>query len=177
MSVDDRGREIHELAVIDTRLLAQHVKRRLLVDPVALHQDALGPLDQRAAPEGSLQIVILGEAAQHDVDRALPVIDVLVVDMREHTPLGRLVDEPRIRLVKQHDHRASRLAHDLVDQRKRVLRALPEPHERDIGPLPDSRRAHVLHFDLTRDHLVSERNDDGRHERQAVLSLVGDQNA
>jgi hypothetical protein len=38
---------------------------------VALHQDALGPLGQGAAAEGTFEVVVLGEAPQDDVDRAL----------------------------------------------------------------------------------------------------------
>ncbi|HMC93599.1 MAG TPA: hypothetical protein VKO16_02390, partial [Polyangia bacterium] len=51
------------------------------------HQDALGALDQRAAPERALQVVKLSEAAQDDVDRALPVIDVGIVDVGKTPPL------------------------------------------------------------------------------------------
>ena len=56
------------------RLLAQHLEGARLVDRVAFHQDALGALGERAAPEGAFEVVVLGEPAQHDVDRALPVV-------------------------------------------------------------------------------------------------------
>ena len=165
------------LRLLDTRSLAQHLERARLVEIVALHQDALGTLGQRAAPERSLQVVVLGEAAQHDVDRALPVLDVGVVDVSEDAPLGRLLDELGIAGVDQDDHRAGGLPHDLVDQVERMLRAVTEPDERDVGPLPGGDGAHVLDLDLARDHLVSEGGHDRRDQSQPILSLVGDQHA
>jgi hypothetical protein len=51
---------------------------------------ALGTLGQRAAPEGTLELVVFGEAAQHDVDRALPVLDVGVADVSEYRSTTRL---------------------------------------------------------------------------------------
>ena len=79
--------------------------------------------------------------------------------------------------MDQDDHRAGRLVHDLLDQVERVLGALAEPDERDVGSLPRGHRADVLDLDLARDHLVPEGGDDRRDERQAILALVGDQHA
>ena len=76
VAVDDGGGEIDQLAVVGARGSAAS-RMRLLADRVTLHQDSLGPLDQRTPAERSLQLVVLGEAAQHDVDRALPVLDVV----------------------------------------------------------------------------------------------------
>ncbi len=73
--------------------------------------------------------------------------------------------------MEQHDHRASGLAHDFVDQLKRVLRAFPESHERDVGPLADSFQAHVRHLDLTCDHLVAECDRVGARARARAASL------
>ena len=42
--------------------------------------------------------------------------------------------------MDQRDHRAGGLADDLLDQAERVLGALAEPDERDVGPLPGGRR-------------------------------------
>ena len=39
------------------------------------------------ATEGAFEIVVLGETAQDDVDRALPVLRVGVGDVGEHAPL------------------------------------------------------------------------------------------
>jgi HAD superfamily hydrolase (TIGR01458 family) len=46
-----------------------------LVDAVAFHQDALGTLGQRVAPERAFELVILGEAAQHDVERVALIMN------------------------------------------------------------------------------------------------------
>jgi hypothetical protein len=40
----------------------------LVVDRVAFHEDAFGAFDQRAASERALEVVVFGEASQHDVD-------------------------------------------------------------------------------------------------------------
>jgi len=78
VAVDHGGREVDELAVIDPRAVAQHLERNTFVDPMAFHQDPLGPLDQRTATERALQIVIFREPAQHDVDRALPILNIII---------------------------------------------------------------------------------------------------
>jgi hypothetical protein len=54
VAVGDRGGEIDQLAVVRARMLAQHFKGARIVDAVAFHQDALGPLDRRATPERAL---------------------------------------------------------------------------------------------------------------------------
>ena len=58
-----------------------------------------------------------------------------------------------------------------------MLRALAEADERDVGPLACGHGADVLHLDLARDHLVSQGDHDRGDEREAILALVGDQNA
>ena len=83
---------------------------------VPLHQDALRALDQRAAPERALQVLVLGEAPQHDFDRALPVLDVVVVDLGEYPTLGCLADELGVARMEQDDHGAGCFSNDLVDQ-------------------------------------------------------------
>ena len=75
------------------------------------------------------------------------------------------------------DHRAGGLAHDLGDQLQCVLRARSEPDERDVGALPGRRRAHLLHVDLPRDHVVAETDDDVGQQLEAVALLVRDQDA
>jgi len=54
---------------------------------VTLHEDALCSLDQCAAPERALKVLVLGEAPQNDFDRALPVLDVGVADVGEDASL------------------------------------------------------------------------------------------
>ena len=82
---------------------------------MTLHQDALGSLDDRAAAERALEVVVLGEPAKHDVDRALPIVDLGVGDVGEDAALRCLLDEGGIGRVDQEDHRARGLLHDPVD--------------------------------------------------------------
>jgi hypothetical protein len=79
-------------------------------------------------PNAPLEVVVLGEAPQDDVDRALPVLGFRVGDVGEDAALGRLLDEVRIGRVDQDDDRAGGLLHDLLDQLERVPGALAEPH-------------------------------------------------
>ena len=55
----------------------------MLVDLVALHQDAFGALGDGAAGEGTFQSVVLGEPAEDDVERALKLLRVAVDDVGE----------------------------------------------------------------------------------------------
>ena len=79
--------------------------------------------------------------------------------------------------MQQHDHGAGGFAHDLVDQVERVFRALSESDERDVGSFPAGHGSDVFDFDLAGDDLVAERDDNRRYRREAVLALVGDQDA
>ena len=98
--------------------------------------------------------------------------------MWANTPrLEVLPDEIGVSCVDQDDHRAGGFSDDLVDQFECVLRAFAEPHERDIGSLSCSHGGHVVDLDFAGDHLVSERDHGRRDEREAVLALVGDQDA
>jgi hypothetical protein len=77
--------------------------------------------------------------------------------------------------VDQRDHGARRLADDPVDQAQRVVGALAEPDECNVGMLLRRHRADVLDADLARDHLVAEPDDDRSYQGEPVLALVGDQ--
>jgi hypothetical protein len=50
-------------------------------------------------PNAPSYVLVPGEAAQDDVDRALRVFDVGVADLREDTTLRCLLDEPGIARV------------------------------------------------------------------------------
>ena len=93
VAVDHRCGEVDEPSIFRARLLAQHLEGAGLVDRVTFHQDALCPLDQRTPSKRTLELVILGKAAQHDVYRALPIIDVGVADVREDASLRGRLDE------------------------------------------------------------------------------------
>jgi hypothetical protein len=58
-----------------------------------------------------------------------------------------------------------------------VFRALSESDERDVGSFPAGHGSDVFDFDLAGDDLVAERDDNRRYRREAVLALVGDQDA
>jgi hypothetical protein len=107
----------------------------------------------------------------------LPLGRAGVSDVGEYAAHRRLLDELRVRLVDQDDHRTGRLLHDLLDQAERVIGALAEAHQRDVGARPSRDRADVVNVDLPGDHLVAEASDDRRDKRKPVPALVRDQNA
>jgi hypothetical protein len=71
VAVNDRGRDFGELRVGPARLLAQHLEGISVVDRMTLQQDALGSLGDSSATERTLEVVVLGEPAEHDVYGAL----------------------------------------------------------------------------------------------------------
>ena len=75
MAVDNGRGDVDQLPSGVLGVVSEQLERSRVVDGVALHQDALGPLGHGATPERALEVVVLGEAAQDDVDRALPVCD------------------------------------------------------------------------------------------------------
>ena len=74
MAVDNSARDVDELAIGGARAAAQHFESGCLVDGVALHQDPFCALGDGATTERSFEVAIVAEAAQHYVDRALPVL-------------------------------------------------------------------------------------------------------
>jgi hypothetical protein len=88
MTVDHRGGDVDQLAVGGARVVTKHLERGRLVHRVAFHEDALGPLGDGPVPEGPFQVLVLGEAAQDDVDRALPILGVGVADVGEDASCG-----------------------------------------------------------------------------------------
>ena len=175
MAVDDSGGEVDELAVVNARARTQHLKRGIFVDRMTLHQDPLGTFDQRSPAERSLKFVIFGEATQDDVDRALPVLNIVIGHVGKHSPFGGFPEEAWIRGVQERDHGARRFADDLVDQLQRVLGAITQPYERDVGSFPVGHGTDVLDFDLPGYDFVAERGHDLSYQREAVLALVCDQ--
>src|SRR5690349_10866536 len=74
VAVEDRRRNVDELSPRPSRVVPQQGEGVLLVDLVALHEDALGTLGLGAPAEGTLQVVVLGEAAEGDVEGALQLL-------------------------------------------------------------------------------------------------------
>jgi hypothetical protein len=56
--------------------------------PGQILRNPLGPAADRA-----IEAVKFGDAAQDDVDRALPVLDVVVADVSKDASFGRFFDE------------------------------------------------------------------------------------
>ena len=79
--------------------------------------------------------------------------------------------------MDERNHGARRFVHDSLDQPERVLGALAEPDKRDVGSLPGGQGSDFIDLDLARDHLMSKGCDYRRHEQEAFLPLVGDQDA
>jgi acyl-lipid omega-6 desaturase (Delta-12 desaturase) len=79
--------------------------------------------------------------------------------------------------MQQHDHRAGGFADDPIDQIQRMLGALPQSDESNVGPFAGGYRSDILDADLAGDDLVAERRHDRGNEREPVLALVGDQDA
>ena len=135
MSLEDRHGDVDQLAPGASRLVAQHLERLALVDLVALHQNALGPLGARTSPERALQVVVLGEPPQRDVERALQSSGVAVHDVREDTALRRLVDERRVPPSRTAITGQSASQHDALDQLEGVRRAGTQADQGDVGML------------------------------------------
>jgi hypothetical protein len=147
VAVDDGGRDVGELGVGPARLVAQHLEGVSVVDRMTLHQDALGSLGDHSAAERALEVVVLGEPAEHDVYGALPLLDVGVGDEGEDSALRGLLDEGGsgawIRRITGHA-----ASFDPVDQGEGMLRALSETDQRDFGSLPGGYGSDVLDVDL-----------------------------
>ena len=106
MALDDRRGHVAELAAVGLGVVAQPLEGRVGVDRVARHQDPLRLLDQRAPPERSLQALVLGEALEGDVDRALQLVGGAFDDVGEDAALGGLVHVAGVAGVENRDHRA-----------------------------------------------------------------------
>jgi hypothetical protein len=121
--------------------------------------------------------VVLGEAPEDDVDRALPVVDLGIVDVGKDATLRGLLYERGVGRVEENNHRAGGFLDDLLDESERMLGAPAKPDEGDVGSLTRSHRTNLVDFDLACDHFVPKSSDDRHDERKAILTLVRDQNA
>ena len=102
-------------------MVAKHLERTVCIDSVSGHQDPLRLLDRRAAPERTLQAVVLREPLKRDVDRARQLLRRAVDDVREDAALRRLVYVGGVISREQRDNRARRLVHDRRNQIERVV--------------------------------------------------------
>ena len=158
-------------------MLAQRLEGVLGGDRVAGHQDAFCLLNHCSTSECALKVVVLGEALQRDVDRALEFHGIVVENVCEDTTLGRFADVRWVTGGEQRDHWAGRLVDDLGDQVKRVLGAQTEPDKSDVGALPRGHLCDHIDVDLASDHHVPEPGNQLRELLEPVASFVGDQHA
>jgi HAD superfamily hydrolase (TIGR01458 family) len=130
-----------------------------LVDAVAFHQDALGTLGQRVAPERAFELVILGEAAQHDVERVALIMndevkeDFAQLDEVDEDAGAVIVGDLGSAFGYDVLNRAFRLVMDGAElvalQRNRYWRT-PDGLSLDVGPFvaaleyASAREAHVV---------------------------------
>ena len=84
VAVDDCVGDLDDLLVVPPGVGTERFERGLLIDAVALHQDAFGALDHRSPTEGAFQPMVFAEAKQHDLERALQRSVIRVDDVREY---------------------------------------------------------------------------------------------
>src|SRR5919107_2044335 len=92
----DRGGDVDHGAVATAGMVAEAIEGPALVDAVALHEDALRPLDERAPLERGLETVhlldelaLLGVAADRDLDGGLDRLGVAHARVRGDPALRR----------------------------------------------------------------------------------------
>src|SRR6185437_6554952 len=176
-AVDDGVCDVGELAVAVAGVCAEEVEGCAFVEVVAFHEDAFGALDQCAACECAFEVLELCEAAQDDVEGALQLLGFAVGDVGEDAAFGGLVDEVAVVGLEDRDHGAGCLADDLVDQVERVLAALAQADQRNVGPLTGGERGHVCDVDRAGDHLVAEAGDDHGDVVEPLRALICDQDS
>ncbi len=79
--------------------------------------------------------------------------------------------------LEDRDHGAFRLLHDARDQVERVLGALAQADERDVGHRLGGGGRDLGDLELARDHVMAHRGHQAGGDLEAFLSLVGDQDA
>jgi hypothetical protein len=87
VTLDDGNGDFADLAPVVLRVVSRHLERPLSVDRVAGRENALRLLDQSAAPERSLETLVLAEALQRDVDRAVELLWRAINDVGEDSAL------------------------------------------------------------------------------------------
>ena len=164
------------LRPVGLRVAAEEIEAVLVGDSVALHEDALGAFDHRAAAEGAFEVVEVRETAQHDVDRALDLRGLTMGDVRENASLRGLAHERGVVGMEQGDHGARRLLDDSRDVVEGVLGALAQADERNIGSLLPGQLAHLFDIELTSDDCVAHLDHDTRQKLETLGAFVRDQN-
>ena len=169
------------------RVSAQELVGGGLTDVVALHEHALGALDDGALPCARLELAdALGQRAEllpARVREPQGVRDRVLVQRRsvhDDAALGRLRDELVVRVVERRDDRDAAGSAERVEEIERVPDVLVHADDGDVGLLALGGGCHVGHTHLARDghvarspHELVQRLDD----LGALVAAVGDQDA
>src|SRR6185437_11389539 len=116
--------DVDQLAAVVLRMAPEHVEGAIGIEGVARHQDAFGLLDQRAAPEGALEALVLREALQRDVDRALELLGIAVNDVGEDAEeLQSAIDITLQRFAEYQSLQGAFGRRALIEQAKGILMA------------------------------------------------------
>ena len=128
-------------------------------------------------PKAPCRLWYSAEPAQGNLERALQLVGRVVLDVGEDAALGGLVDERGVVALEHCDHGAVCLAHDAIDQLERVRGAVAEAHERNVRVFAGCERADLGDVRRSGDDGVPKPGHERRHERDAILPLVRNQNA
>src|SRR6266516_3216597 len=103
VALGHRGRHRDHRAVVAARVLAQQLEGRAVVEVVALHEDALGALDERATLQRPLEALdllakglMVAPAPHRHLDGGLDRVGRLLARVGEDAALSRLGDEVRV---------------------------------------------------------------------------------
>ena len=158
MALQDGCGDVDDLPVGPAGVLPEQMEGLLLVEGVTLHQDPFGPLRDGPAAEGALEGVVLREALERDVHRALHLLEVArMCDVGEDAEPGGPVDERAVLHVEDRDDRARGLVDDGPDQLERLLRVLTDDDEGDVRQLHGRGVTHGLEWRARTHDLVPER--------------------
>src|SRR4029077_6618710 len=124
-----------------------------------------------------LQVVVLREALQGDIDRALKLVGGGVYEVGKDAAFGSLADVGRIPRLEQGEHGTAGLADDLLDQLERMFGGQTEADESDIWLLACGDLADCGDVDLSGDGFVPKSGDEQRQKLEPVAALVRDQNS
>ena len=164
----------HEACSRAARLAAQKLERLALVNAVALHDHALGALDDGTSTKGLFEALVVVIAAKHDLELALQLACLGPGELAEDAELGGLGDERRIVPLEHQDHRTDPLVGDLGDELERVPRVFARGDDSDIRLVLRDRRAGARQIDEPRHHVVTGLGHDSGNGIQTPLVLVRD---
>src|SRR4051794_32648697 len=182
MALGDRRGYVDHRAVAAAGVVAKPVERLALGHVVALHEDALGPLDERTPLERGLealdlldQLALLLVAAHGHLDRRLDRVGPALARVGGDAAGGCRADEVRVLLLEDRDHRAAGELGDLLDELERVPVVLVDDDHRHVRVIPRDHLGRLLHADRHLGDLVAEVPHHRSGDAQRALVLVGEQ--